>query len=113
MEYVKELIQGAGVAVVPGRGFFHQDQGPCDGETVSALSGDKDSGDVAIKSGDDPCFDNYRTRYIRIAFCKDMTSLKAASTAIGKHLALVDPETGQIRHPSGRQSSLDQPHFFS
>lgn len=114
MEYVTELIQGAGVAVVPGRGFFHKDQAPCNGQT---LSSDKDSvNDGAIKSGDEPYFDsysdNYRTRYIRVAFCKDMATLKAASIAIGKHLALVDSKTGHIRHPSGRQSSLDHPYFF-
>lgn len=88
MDYVTELIQGAGVAVVPGRGFFHQaietDQSPGSGGQVS---GDKDfhvTG-AATRSGDKPCFENYVTRYIRIAFCKDMTTLKAANTAIRKH----------------------------
>lgn len=108
VEYVTELIQRAGVAVVPGRGFFHQDHARCNGEV---LSGDNDLvGSRAVKSGDELCFDNYRTRYIRIAFCKDMATLKAASAAVGKHLALVDPSTGRL--PSGRQGSLDQPYFF-
>lgn len=64
VDYVTDLIEKAGVAVVPGRGFFHQQ----------------------------PSFGNqHTTRYVRIAFCKDMTTLKAANTAIRKHLASQEP----------------------
>ncbi|KAG0571922.1 hypothetical protein KC19_VG054100 [Ceratodon purpureus] len=97
VEYVTELIQGAGVAVVPGRGFFHQEK--------ALILDDNPASNGELNSGDE-C----RTRYIRIAFCKDMTTLKAASTAIGQHIALLDPTTG--RYPSERQSSLDRPYFF-
>ncbi|CAM6126596.1 unnamed protein product [Calypogeia fissa] len=55
VEYVAELIKTAGVAVVPGCGFFH---------------------------ADDSSQEDYRNRYIRVAFCKDMNTLSAAREAI-------------------------------
>ncbi|KAJ8491465.1 hypothetical protein OPV22_013186 [Ensete ventricosum] len=51
IEFVKILIEKAGVAAVPGRGFFH--------------------GDI-----DDQ---NLRTRYVRFAFCKGSDTLNAAA----------------------------------
>ncbi|XP_024378374.1 uncharacterized protein [Physcomitrium patens] len=120
VDYVAELIQGAGVAVVPGRGFFHQaadtvgqstqfkDQSNT-GEELSAEEVYDSNG--ATKFGE-LCIQNYTTRYIRVAFCKDMATLRAAKTAIQKHLALVDPDTGHKQHYSS-QCSLDRPHFFT
>lgn len=51
IDFVKNLIEKAGVAAVPGRGFFHGDpDGP-----------------------------SYQSRFVRFAFCKSMETLKAAS----------------------------------
>jgi aspartate/methionine/tyrosine aminotransferase len=58
VEYVKELIQQAGVVAVPGRGFFH---------TNLSL---KNSSDVDC---------SYQKRYIRFAFCKSNATLAAAA----------------------------------
>ncbi|KAG4131510.1 hypothetical protein ERO13_D09G216400v2 [Gossypium hirsutum] len=55
VEYVEELIQQAGVVVVPGRGFFH---------------------------GNESC--KYQKRYIRVAFCKSEATLNAAAQKFGE-----------------------------
>ncbi|KAJ3676091.1 hypothetical protein LUZ60_003503 [Juncus effusus] len=52
IEFVKKLIEKAGVAVVPGCGFFHSDPLNCE---------------------------NYQKRYIRFAFCKSEETLNAAA----------------------------------
>jgi L-glutamine---4-(methylsulfanyl)-2-oxobutanoate aminotransferase len=57
---VKTLIEKAGVAAVPGRGFFHTEQQ--DGEI-------------------------YQERYIRFAFCKSVETLSAARHKIEKFVA--------------------------
>lgn len=57
---MKNLIEKAGVAAVPGRGFFHKDQQ--DGE-------------------------NYQKRYIRFAFCKSGETLSAARHQMEKFVA--------------------------
>ncbi|KAJ4783396.1 Kynurenine--oxoglutarate transaminase [Rhynchospora pubera] len=53
IEFVKKLIEKAGVAAVPGCGFFHTTPQPQDGE-------------------------KYQRRYIRFAFCKSGETLSAA-----------------------------------
>jgi aspartate/methionine/tyrosine aminotransferase len=53
MEYVQELIEEAGVAIVPGRGFFH-----CE------------------------ALEKYMRRYVRVAFCKHLSTLRAAGEAM-------------------------------
>lgn len=92
MDYAIKFIQGAGVAIVPGRGFFHQaietkaqprEESPKIGGKLSIVQ-EYVSG-VPMK-----CSENYTTRYIRIAFCKDMTTLKAANIAIMKHLTSME-----------------------
>ncbi|WCJ22283.1 Kynurenine--oxoglutarate transaminase [Euphorbia peplus] len=57
VEYVKKLIEQAGVVAVPGRGFFHS----------------------SISQGN---FD-YQKRYIRFAFCKNDATLAAAAEKLG------------------------------
>ncbi|CAN6310726.1 unnamed protein product [Urochloa humidicola] len=56
IEFVTNLIKNAGVAAVPGRGFFHRN---CDGES-------------------------YHHRYIRFAFCKGDDTLMAAAHRMRK-----------------------------
>ncbi|KDP41778.1 hypothetical protein JCGZ_26796 [Jatropha curcas] len=63
VEYVKEIIEQAGVVAVPGCGFFH-----------SNLS--------VERSCEISC--NYRKRYIRFAFCKSSSTLAAAAENLGK-----------------------------
>ena len=58
MEYVEELIEKAGVAIVPGCGFFH-----CEPAERKA---------------------NYMGRYVRVAFCKELSTLRAAAEAMKK-----------------------------
>ena len=55
-DFVTNLINGAGVAAVPGRGFFHRN---CDGES-------------------------YHHRYVRFAFCKSDDTLMAAALRMRK-----------------------------
>lgn len=62
MEYVKKLIEEAGVVAVPGCGFFH-----------STLPAEKSS---------EPKFE-YHKRYIRFAFCKSSATLAAAAQKLG------------------------------
>ncbi|KAJ6823914.1 uncharacterized protein M6B38_128145 [Iris pallida] len=54
VDFVRELIEKAGVAAVPGRGFFHP-----------GLNAEK-----------------YHTRYVRFAFCKSDTTLSAAARKV-------------------------------
>jgi len=56
IEFVMKLINDAGVAAVPGRGFFHKTY---DGES-------------------------YSHRYVRFAFCKGDDTLKAAAMKMRK-----------------------------
>jgi aspartate/methionine/tyrosine aminotransferase len=56
MDFVTNLIKNAGVAAVPGRGFFHS-------------------------STDDP---SYHHRYVRFAFCKSNDTLNAAAEKMRK-----------------------------
>jgi len=56
IDFVTNLINGAGVAAVPGRGFFHRN---CDGES-------------------------YHHRYVRFAFCKSDDTLMAAALRMRK-----------------------------
>ena len=56
IEFVTKLINDAGVAAVPGRGFFHKTY---DGES-------------------------YSHRYVRFAFCKGDDTLKAAAMKMRK-----------------------------
>ncbi|KAF2304737.1 hypothetical protein GH714_037766 [Hevea brasiliensis] len=63
VEYVKELIEQAGVVAVPGCGFFHTN-----------LSSEKPS-QVSC---------NYQKRYIRFAFCKSDATLAAAAQKLGE-----------------------------
>ncbi|MCO5589455.1 hypothetical protein L7F22_043422 [Adiantum nelumboides] len=66
MEYVTELIEKAGVAIVPGCGFFHNKIGHVDSSGHFGLEGDN--------------FD-YTRRYVRVAFCKDESTLLSATEA--------------------------------
>ncbi len=87
VDYVAELIKEAGVAIVPGCGFFHQKNWT----TMPAIqdhlaSADKlhmsEQGlDTAAISGSGV----YLERFVRVAFCKDMVTLMAADAAIKKH----------------------------
>lgn len=63
VEYVKELIEQAGVVAVPGCGFFHTN-----------LSLEKPT-QVSC---------NYQKRYIRFAFCKSNATLAAAAKQLGE-----------------------------
>lgn len=56
IDFVTNLINNAGVAAVPGRGFFHPD---ADGQS-------------------------YHHRYVRFAFCKSDETLKAAAQKMTK-----------------------------
>ncbi|CAN0920665.1 Kynurenine--oxoglutarate transaminase 1 [Linum grandiflorum] len=66
VEYVKELIEQAGVVAVPGRGFFHDNSVP------------------------DELPSDYQKRYIRFAFCKSSATLEAASQGLGRLLDTKD-----------------------
>ncbi|EEF47306.1 probable N-succinyldiaminopimelate aminotransferase DapC [Ricinus communis] len=63
VEFVKKLIEQAGVVAVPGRGFFHTD--------------------LPVKSSSQANF-NYQKRYVRFAFCKSRATLAAAAQNLGK-----------------------------
>lgn len=56
IEFVKWLIKKAGVAAVPGCGFFHSD----------------------------PNVQEYHNRYVRFAFCKSDATLNAAAQKMGQ-----------------------------
>ncbi|CAL1356306.1 unnamed protein product [Linum trigynum] len=64
VEYVKHLIEQAGVVAVPGRGFFHFNSVSSE-ESLSA------------------CHD-YQKRYIRFAFCKSSATLEAAAQGLSE-----------------------------
>lgn len=68
VEFVEKLIKQAEVVAVPGRGFFHQ---------------------VSEKLQTNVC---YQERYIRFAYCKSNSTLKAAAQKIKR---LVD-ERGKL-----------------
>ncbi|MCO5613279.1 hypothetical protein L7F22_067555 [Adiantum nelumboides] len=70
MEYVTELIEKAGVAIVPGCGFFHKKIGHVDSSGHFVLEG----------SAEEHNFD-YTRRYVRVAFCKDESTLLSATEA--------------------------------
>jgi aspartate/methionine/tyrosine aminotransferase len=74
VEYVAELIKGAGVAIVPGCGFFHEESTR---KPVPQL-------DYCTSGNNDPD-EIYKVRYVRVAFCKDMATLRAAETAFRRH----------------------------
>lgn len=86
MEYVAELIKGAGVAIVPGCGFFHKEStrkpvpqlGYCTSGTEQSVE------TVPCETNNDPD-EIYKVRYVRVAFCKDMATLRAAETAFRRH----------------------------
>ncbi|KAF3436512.1 hypothetical protein FNV43_RR23604 [Rhamnella rubrinervis] len=63
VEYVKELIQEAGVVAVPGCGFFHANL-------------------LSDKVPKEDC--SYHRRYIRFAFCKSDSTLATAAQKLGK-----------------------------
>ncbi|CAI0383670.1 unnamed protein product [Linum tenue] len=66
VEYVKHLIEQAGVVAVPGRGFFHFNS--VSSESEESLSA---------------CHD-YQKRYIRFAFCKSSATLEAAAQGLSE-----------------------------
>ncbi|KAL5996308.1 hypothetical protein ACLOJK_026384 [Asimina triloba] len=61
VEFVGELIKKAGVAAVPGRGFFHVELDSSPSRKLSAVGR------------------NYQERYVRFAFCKSNATLAAAA----------------------------------
>lgn len=65
VEFVKKLIQQAGVVAVPGCGFFHADS------SVEKLAQEGYS---------------YQDRYIRFAFCKSDHTLALAAKRLGELL---------------------------
>lgn len=65
VEYVRKLIQQAGVVAVPGCGFFHADS------SVEKLAQERYS---------------YQDRYIRFAFCKNDQTLASAAKRLGELL---------------------------
>ncbi|KAK9161677.1 hypothetical protein Syun_008018 [Stephania yunnanensis] len=65
IEFVEELIKKAGVAAVPGCGFFR------------ALSSPTESPEM---------HQNYQNRYVRFAFCKNIATLNAAAQRMRKIL---------------------------
>lgn len=67
MDYAAELIEKAGVAIVPGCGFFHK---------KSTHSDRLGSSDLEVSGGKEH---DYTRRYIRVAFCKDLSTLKSAA----------------------------------
>lgn len=69
MEYVAELIEKAGVAIVPGCGFFH------DKRSHTENSGRFRAEGLAVGNWD------YTRRYVRVAFCKDFGTLLSATEA--------------------------------
>ncbi|XP_068662093.1 uncharacterized protein [Aristolochia californica] len=67
VDFVTKLIKKAGIAAVPGRGFFHTESAP-------SLSGEPLSGITQ----------NYQERYVRFAFCKSDSTLKAAALKLSE-----------------------------
>eukprot|EP00250_Pteridium_aquilinum_P029823 c40184_g1_i1 orf=378-1607(-) len=72
MDYVAELIEKAGVAIVPGCGFFHSKRTHSEKLSSSRLEALGGKQNV------------YTRRYVRVAFCKDLTTLESASEAMQK-----------------------------
>ncbi|KAF3779338.1 putative N-succinyldiaminopimelate aminotransferase [Nymphaea thermarum] len=81
VEFVAKLIMRAGVAAVPGCGFFHTGSRICNG-THSESSSMRGS----LESQRDL---SYKKRYVRFAFCKSKATLDAAA---GKMNELVNKE---------------------
>ncbi|EXB95710.1 Kynurenine--oxoglutarate transaminase 1 [Morus notabilis] len=67
VEYVKKLIQKAGVVAVPGCGFFHTN--------------------LALKKSFQVDY-SYQNRYIRFAFCKSNATLASAAQKLGSMRSL-------------------------
>ncbi|KAG9459569.1 hypothetical protein H6P81_004077 [Aristolochia fimbriata] len=67
VDFVTKLIEKAGVAAVPGRGFFHTESTPILSCEPSAET-----------------IQNYRERYIRFAFCKSDSTLNAAAMKLAE-----------------------------
>ncbi|KAK1278702.1 hypothetical protein QJS04_geneDACA007142 [Acorus gramineus] len=66
VDFVRKLIEKAGVAAVPGHGFFHNNP-------------------VSTKLAEpSPSGDSHQTRYIRFAFCKSDATLSAAARKMGE-----------------------------
>lgn len=87
VEFSAQLIQTAGVAVVPGCGFFHLQQECSSGR----YAGNGSLSDIGADGPADIVDSNHRKtgagrisadRYVRIAFCKEMATLRKARKAI-------------------------------
>ncbi|KAH7405113.1 hypothetical protein KP509_15G057000 [Ceratopteris richardii] len=69
VEYATELIEKAGVAIVPGHGFFHNNKRESENFNRFCIDGmGKDTHE-------------YTRRYVRIAFCKSKSTLFSAARA--------------------------------
>eukprot|EP00271_Cylindrocystis_brebissonii_P007935 TRINITY_DN21897_c0_g1_i1.p1 TRINITY_DN21897_c0_g1~~TRINITY_DN21897_c0_g1_i1.p1 ORF type:complete len:448 (-),score=54.80 TRINITY_DN21897_c0_g1_i1:50-1393(-) len=105
VQYTKELIQNAGVAIVPGSNFFHNVTGSQTRQNVDDRVRDQSTEPLFSKTGlESPtlpdietnangslpstgCADvdnHYHERYVRVAFCKSLKTLEAASEALEK-----------------------------
>lgn len=90
MDFVTNLIKNAGVAAVPGRGFFHS-------------------------STDDP---SYHHRYVRFAFCKSNDTLNAAAEkmrklAVSHDARLLRPtDDGEAGQTASATSPWSQPSYL-
>ncbi|CAN6468728.1 unnamed protein product [Victoria cruziana] len=82
VEFVTKLITRAGVAAVPGCGFFH---------TASRICSSVPPESSLMRKTSESQMDNinYKSRYVRFAFCKSKSTLDAAA---GKMNELVDKE---------------------
>ncbi|XP_020529712.1 uncharacterized protein LOC18445130 isoform X2 [Amborella trichopoda] len=74
VDFVAELIKKAGVAAVPGCGFFHESR-----VLRKGISSD------SLVSGEMPKpYQNYEKRYVRFAFCKSSATLEAAAQKLNQ-----------------------------
>lgn len=85
VEYVAELIKVAGVAAVPGCGFFHTREKLCRQESSQSILGPVTRPEsMGWSEGFHPLKD-YRNRYIRFAYCKSKATLMAAAEKLNKY----------------------------
>ncbi|XP_057865629.1 uncharacterized protein LOC131073245 isoform X2 [Cryptomeria japonica] len=85
VEYVAELIKVAGVAAVPGCGFFH-DKGKFKKEDCSQSAIGSIQRPESVETSEIlHTAKNYRNRYIRFAYCKSKCTLLAAADKLSKY----------------------------
>ena len=85
VEYVVKLIRVAGVAAVPGCGFFHTREKLSRKESSQSISGPVSRPESIGRCEGFHTLKDYRDRYIRFSYCKSKATLMAATEKLNKY----------------------------